>query len=67
MLLTVSSASPVTFHVFQKELNYAATYQERKIPAEEHWFNGRTLDLHCRPEARIVPCGCGSVTVPLPR
>jgi len=26
----VGSAFSVTFHVFQKELNYAATYQEEK-------------------------------------
>ncbi|OPJ77885.1 hypothetical protein AV530_014913 [Patagioenas fasciata monilis] len=55
------------FIVVTERVELCGHLPRRQIPAEEHWFNGRNLDLRCRPESRIVPCGCGSVTVTLPR
>lgn len=54
ILLTVASASSVTSHVFQKELNCPATYQKKKNSIRV-LVNGDALDSHWILKAELSP------------
>lgn len=50
----MNSAPSVTPCVFQKELNYPATYQEQKNSIRA-LVNGHALDSHWIPDAELSP------------